>query len=333
MLDPTVAEVLLAPEVRGLSARSFGAAISIAFETVLRDGLLPKSRIVLASRMAEPFAKEVLAHLLNVGYLIEERDGYRCPLADRIISRANIAAALLLAASGSSAPAPKPQAARIAKEPAKAAEYEAAFEEFWGRYKAIGGTTTMNKSQSAKAFSAALGRGATVEDIIAGIDRYAAHQNALITAQPSKRAFVKMPTTWLNQSDWTAEYPVVAIEKPRGSSDPEGAPEPKAGLDYFQRIRTVKTAHGTNAMQIRLSIYQDDYVRFDLPGWLRSKGFPLAAEKAARKDGYTPPDRSAKPREDVDFERRDDKAYAKDYWPGTTIEFDEALWKIGHGEP
>lgn len=347
MLDPTIAEILLAPELRGHAARSFGAAVSLIFEIVLRDGFLPIAEAPTASRLSDAGYKDVGAHLLSSGLFYTEGDFLRSRVADAIVKRNTVTVPWYMTLHRETTPAAAVAPAdrkRSAKPSPAPGSYEKDFEEFWSRYKAIGGTTTMNKAQSAKSFGAAIGRGATVEDILTGLDRYAKHQAALIAASASKRAFVKMPTTWLNQSEWTAEYPDVVAEKPAGTRDPEGAPEPKLGVDFFQKTVRERAPDGGTFLVIQESVYEQGHVRFWKAGWLRSKGFPIAAEKWAEKEAadrsrrgepFVEPDRTREPVEDRDFYVPDDPngERAGEYWTGTTILFDRSLWKLGHGEP
>jgi len=343
MIDPTVAEVLLLPELKGEGARFFGAVVSLLFEVVARGGSLPIEEGSTSARIARDTFPEFQAKVAKSGLFVFEDGAIRSRVADSILERSTIGA-MLFSKLGSPTIAktePRRKADRNATAPDS---YSKDFEEFWCEYRGIGGTQIMNKLQAYTAYEKALKRGATEEEILSGLRKYAAYQRALIDANASKKSFVKMPSTWLNGSSWADILPSVedlkpTASKPKKSGDPEKAPEPVKGVDFFETYGSVTDEEGRTYSTIKRSIYADGYVRFYHPGWLIDQGYPLAAELwvkkaiAAAQRGASPfeePDRTAAPVEDRDFFVSDKDGL--EYWPNTAILFDRRLWKLGHGD-
>lgn len=333
-LDPTIATILLEQDLRGETARNFGAAVSLIFEIVQAGGALPFNRLAEASRLPDSTTEAFLSRFATLFEVKGDMIGSH--VATAILERASLASVLMTTlskreaaeivhADGATKPSKAPRAPKPTEEPLGA--YTAEFEAFWTAYAAIGGTTRRNKQLSFARWKKAI-TFASVAEIMSGLERFAAFHIAEIKGSPAKAAFVMMPTTWLFNREWAAEYPMPAgTPMTQGGlpKNPErkdfGSPKPKTDFHPM----TVELPSGGTGQGF--SVYPSGWVPFREPAWLELRG---ASQEICAKEwerlGY-----SKVPRDDpeagLDFEQHGQVQY----WPKTDIEFDEALWRAGHG--
>lgn len=95
------------------------------------------------------------------------------------------------------------------------------FQEFWDAYPHRNGQKKNRKGAEAK-FAAALKRGVTAEQILAGV-------KAMGQFPDVQRGFARDPVTWLNQQGWTDEPPATGLTVINGGkpykTDYQGRPE------------------------------------------------------------------------------------------------------------
>lgn len=290
--------ILLQPSVRRMGAEAFGGLMSLVLEAMVSpDGWLPsdEEELRLLARLSPksyekyaPLYKSLMVKSDETGFSFDfVQESYRKTVAKSEQAQAAAEARWQDSRKGEStdqADAKHQQSGGKAVASADASEreekkredkkrelsqsvgdrrgggYGEEFESFWGAWKALGGKTSLNKSESHKAWLKAIKRGASAEDIMGGVvsyERYLAFREK--GGKTDVRDFVPMPETWLNQNRYGAEYPEEVAVAIIG--------EPVSGRDFYWRSWTEGTGNAEYVGKFTIINGEKTEEPFSLKAW------------------------------------------------------------------